>query len=183
MKQFLILLFLLALPEVKAQRYFADYMSIGTSLTYMRNVNRDSYGINSGYDEYTFNLNSGIRLSKKFFSGLHFLNIFSSEPSTKKDYYMVYGIFTQYTLLEFSEHKLLVELSMNKGSYCTCDPNPYKINGLYYLGVGGGFELPLPKWNGFFLDLSFINYAILNQVENKYAYTQYVIGINYRFND
>ena len=44
MRIILVFLFVIGCNSyIKAQRYFADYMIIGTSLTYMRNSNKDFY--------------------------------------------------------------------------------------------------------------------------------------------
>ena len=83
----------------------------------------------------------------------------------------------------FSSQKsnVFVELSGNKGNYCTCYPNfPYTRENLYYLGIGGGVNFRLHKQ--FFLDIGFTNYDILNNIKEKYNYTQYIIGINYLIN-
>ena len=180
---FITLLALIISFEAKSQRYFANYMIVGTSLTYMRNSNIDRYKTDYGYDEYTWNVNLGIRLSKRVFTGLQLLNIYSSEISTPKDYYSVYGLFTQYNFFNKETHRLFAETSINRGNYCISADLPHFRNDLYYAGVGVGYDFPIKQIPNLYLDLSFVNYFILNNIENKYSYTQYVIGLNYRINE
>lgn len=184
---FIHIMLLLCFLSAKSQNYFADYLIVGSSLTYMRFSNKDDYRIDYGYDEYTWNINAGIQLSRSLFAGLQLLNIYSSEIATKKDNYLIYGIFTQYDILNKEPYRLFIETSLSKGKYCTADDIthyvniPYSVNDLYYLGIGGGLDLPLKKIPNLYLDLSFINYSILNKIKGKYAYTQYIFGLNYRF--
>ncbi|MDA3929793.1 MAG: hypothetical protein PF541_12645 [Prolixibacteraceae bacterium] len=173
---------LLCSLSAKSQNYFADYLIVGSSLTYIRFSNKDFDSYECGYDEFTWNVNAGIQLSKNLFAGLQLLNIYSSEIATKKDNYLIYGIFTQYNLLKKEASRLFIEASLNKGNYCTALDIPYWNNDLYYFGIGGGFDFPLKKISNLYLDLSFISYSILNEVPEKYSYTQYIIGLNYRFN-
>lgn len=182
MKLIFISILVLVCFEGKAQRFFADYMIVGSSLTYMRNSNQDSYKADYGYDEYTWNMNVGIRVSKRLFTGLQVLNIYSSKISTKKDYYTVYGLFTQYDFFSKKTHRLFAEISLNRGNYCTCSDLPVKVDDLYYIGTGIGYDFPLKWIPNLYLDLSFINYFILNKIEDKYSYTQYIVGLNYRMN-
>lgn len=181
MRIILVFLFVIGCNSyIKAQRYFADYMVIGTSLTYMRNSNKDSYKTDYGYDEFTWNTNVGIQISKRLFTGLQVLNIYSSQISLPKKYYVVYGLFSQYDFLKSIEHRLFAEISINRGNYCTCVDIPYQVDDLYYIGFGAGYDYPIKKIPNLYLDISFINYSILNKIDDKYGYTQYVIGLNYR---
>jgi len=182
MKSIIVSLLVFVCFEGMAQRFFADYMIVGSSLTYMRNSNLDSYQTDYGYSEFTWNFNVGIRVSKRIFTGLQVLNIYSSQISTKKDYYAVYGLFTQYDFFNKKPHRLFAEISVSRGNYCTCSGLPTKVDDLYYIGPGIGYDLPIKWVSGLHLDLSFINYFILNNIQDKYAYTQYVIGLNYRIN-
>jgi hypothetical protein len=49
--------------------------------------------------------------------------------------------------------------------------------------MGLGYDLPIKKIRNLYLDLSFISYAILNNIEERYLYTQYIIGLNYRLTE
>lgn len=184
MKSILISLFIIGwVFEAKSQQYFANYMIIGTSLTYMRNSEKDYYKTDFGYDEYTWNLNVGIQISKRVFTGLQLLNIYSSQITAPKDYFNIYGLFTQYNVLKSETHRLFAEVSFNRGNYCTCNDIPYYFNNLYYIGFGVGYDLPIKKIPNLYFDFSFINYSIINKIYDKYGYTQYIVGINYRLNE
>lgn len=181
MRIILVFLFVIGCNSyIKAQRYFADYMIIGTSLTYMRNSNKDSYKTDYGYDEFTWNTNIGIQISKRLFTGLQVLNIYSSQISFPKKYYVVYGLFSQYDFLKSNKNRLFAEISFNRGNYCIGDNIPYQVDDLHYVGFGAGYDYPIKKIPNLYLDLSFISYYILDKISDKYSYTQYIIGLNYR---
>ncbi len=177
----LILFFILFICNIhaKSQQYFADYLIVGTSLTYIYYKDKGNY---ISYNEITWNANVGIHLNENFFSGLQILNIYSSEVGNKKDYYSIYGLFTQYDFLKKNTNRLFAEVSFNRGNYCTSNDIPSYADNLYYIGLGGGFEYKIKKIPNLYLDLSFIAYNILNKIEDKYGYTQYIIGLNYRLN-
>jgi hypothetical protein len=159
------------------ERYFAEKFIIGTSLTYIRN----SYEYYTVFNEYTWNANIGISLSKRLFSGLQLLNVYTNEQHSKSiNNHSIVGIFSQYDFFQFQDFRLFAELSLSTGNYSTSGFIPSKREGLYYLGVGIGLDYPLKFIKGLSLDLSFVTYEILNKIENKYSYTQYIVGLNYR---
>lgn len=181
----LILLSLLLIEcysSATAQRDFADHMMIGTSLTYLRFNEKDIYKNNYGYDEFTWNTNIGVSISKHIFAGLQILNIFSSQISKPKNHYIIYGLFSQFNIINFKGHRLFAEASFNQGNYCLCGDIPYKADDLYYLGIGVGYDFPFKKIPNLYLDFSFMTYPMLNKIEGKDVYNQYVVGLNYRFN-
>ncbi len=49
--------------------------------------------------------------------------------------------------------------------------------------MGAGFNIKLNKnrGNNLFLELAFFNYHGLNSIEAQSNYTQYILGLNYRF--
>ncbi len=170
------------LNSASAQRYFADYLIAGTSMTYMQNTSKDVNHNLSGYIEWTWNVNLGMRLSKRAVGGIQLLNIYSSEVYKRKDYYNLYGVFIQYNLISNKEpNRFFIEASINRSNYCLCSELPSHHNKLPYLGVGGGFDWQIKKIKNLFIDLSFISYFNLKGFEEKSAYTQYVVGLNYRF--
>ena len=77
---------LLGCLQAYSQPYFADYMVVGSSLTYLQITNKDDYGNKNGYDEYTWNVNTGIRVSKRLFTGMQVLMIYSSEINTNTNF-------------------------------------------------------------------------------------------------
>ncbi len=184
MKKLLILFCLIFfLSPIKAQRYFADYMIIGTSLTYRWDTpSTNDYSYEDTYSDYTWNVNVGIRVSKRFFTGIQILNIYAGQMHSEKYYYSIYGIFTQYNFLEWKEKRFCAELSLNRGNYVgISDKSPFYKNDTYYLGVGGGFDLPIKKIKNLSFDLSLVDYFILNNIEDKDMFFQYIIGLNYKF--
>lgn len=182
MKTLVILFFLmLSCITLKSQNYFADYLIVGSSLTYMRFTEKDEYRFTHGYDEYTWNINAGIRLSKRFFAGIQYLNIYSSDLDLPKDYYKVYGLFTQFNFLNDDNTRLFIEASLNRGDYCLAYNLPSRVDNLNYIGFGPGVDLQIKKIPNLYFDFSFINYFIANKIKGKYSYTQYIVGLNYRF--
>lgn len=184
MRAIITIIILLFCLEVLPQRYFADYMIVGSSVTYISDSdenesNRSYYDV---YNEFTWNINVGIRLSKRFFSGIQVLNIYASEKNTPKNYYSIYGLFTQFNVLNHKTHRLFAEVSLNMGDYFTGGDTPHEVDGLYYFGLGAGYDMPIKWINNLYLDLSFLNYRVFNNIEGKDNYTQYVIGLNYRLN-
>jgi len=175
-----IFLLIFLFSNLYSEHYFANYLKVGSSLTYIRNGEKDIYGDIQGEIEYTWNINLGIPLNKRLFTGLQLLNIYASEIGERKKYYAVYGLFNQYQFVKTKTFSLFAETSFNRGNYCTCNNIPFKKKDLYYLGIGSGTEIVIPKIKNLSLDLSFIFYEILNKIQGKYSYTQYIIGINYK---
>ncbi len=168
--------------HAQKERYFARNMITGTSFTWKPFNNTDPAVIDR-FNEYTWNVNAAVSLNKRIYLGLQLLNVYTNGTMNSLEKYRVYGMFVQFNMLKQTEHRFFLESSINRGNYCTCgDGDPIRKDNLYYLGLGMGYDLPLRKFlRGLYLDLSFINYLILSPVEDRYAYTQYVIGLNYRF--
>ncbi len=165
---------------LSAQKYFGDYMIVGSSLTYIPQVTKDTYGTYWGYTEYTWNINWGIRFSKRFFTGLQLLNIYSSEVYTKKQSYHIYGLFTQFDFLPDKKSRFFAEFSVNRGDYSVSSGMPTRKRNLYYLGTGLGYDLPIKWVPNLYLDLSFLIYARPDDISSQNWYTQYVVGLNYK---
>ena len=166
-----------------SQPYFAKYMIFGTSLSYMRYTEKDFNYNSVGYSEFIWNTNIGLRVNKRLLAGMTLLNIYSSELYTPKTYYTVYGIFSQFNFLPYETNRLCAEISINKGNYFTNNDIPYQIEGLYYLGFGGAYDLPIKKIPNLFIDFSFMYFIILNSLQNKNGFSQSIIGLNYRFHE
>lgn len=155
-------------------------MIVGTSVSHVRNTNVDKFGEKVGYDEITWNSNIGIQVHSKTLVGLQLLNIYTSELYDSRKYYTVYGLFSQYNFLKHKQKRLFAELSIHKGNYFVGKSIPYQIDGLYYVGFGAGYDMPIKKIPNLYFDFSFLNYYVLNRIQDKDNYTQYVIGLNYR---
>ncbi len=190
-KSILIFVFLLFSTSIFAQKkdnFLFNSFTAGTSLTYIweGEINGDKY---TGaprefiYNEYTWNINFATSLSKSFQLGIQVLNIYTSGTRIENEYNKIYGMFVQYDFLYRTPYsvKMFIDMSINRGDFCTAGfSDPYTKKGLWYHGMGGGVELPLKMISKkLFVDLSLYNYMILNKIEKKYNFTQYIIGLNY----
>ncbi len=167
--------------QAQQNRYFAKNMIIGSSLTWIYEKSFD-YPIQKGFNEYTWNVNISVSMNKRLYLGLQLLNIYTSGTDIPSENFSIYGLFAQYNLLSRTDHRFFLESSINRGDYCTCGKyEPYRMNDLHYFGIGIGYDLPIKKLlPGLYVDFSFLNYFLLNRINSKYNYTQYVIGLNYR---
>jgi hypothetical protein len=157
-------------------------MIVGTSLTWIWTTTLVDGDFNI-YSEYTWNTNIAVSLSKRVYIGIQLLNIYAQDKNKSFERFTIYGLFAQYNILRNTDHRFFIETSISRGNFCTCgDFLPRKKENLYYWGLGIGYDLPLNiVLNGLYADFSFLNYLILSPVYDKYNYTQYVIGLNYRF--
>lgn len=183
----------------QVQSNFADRLIIGSSLTYIWDFSQTTQASPTPkYNEYTWNNNIALRLSRNMYFGLSYLNIYTNgsiiqRNQNKWNHYSIIGLFTQYDLEDTfrriaklpqhertSYRRAFIEISGNLGDYCTCgQEDPYRHKNLFYYGIGAGYEFPII--NSVYLDLSFMSYYLTIKNTDKYAYTQYVIGINYIF--
>jgi hypothetical protein len=186
------LLIILIMNSIHAQEkknnHFLNSFVFGSSLTYLWDTNK-SIGT-SVFDEYfwsnySWNLNFAVSLSKSFSTGIQVLNIWSTGTRIENTHNIIYGAFVQYDFLHKtpSKKRMFIEISIDKGDFFTGGTlDPYTRKGLWYNGIGFGFEIPLKSISpNLYLDLSGYNYVILNKIFDKYNYTQYIIGLNYRF--
>jgi len=185
---FVLLLFSTNIYAQEKGNFFFNNFTAGTSLTYVRDVEiyGNTYTGAPGeyiYNDFTWNINFATSLSKNVQLGVQVLNIFSSGTRVDNEYNKIYGMFVQYDFLHKTPYsvKMFIDMSINKGNYCTCDIlDPYTKEGLWYHGMGAGVELPLKRISKrLFVDLSFYNYIILNKIEIKWNFTQYIVGLNY----
>jgi len=174
------ILLLLSINAISAQSElkFGERLILGNSLTYIP-FNED--GLRNTYHELTWNKNIALNLTKSLYLGLSYQNIFTKGSSyiisEKKENYSLVGIFLQYDLIPKKKDRILLELSWNYGNYCTCGfRDPYKEEWIDYIGVGGSYEMRLNKFISAEVGLYF--YDILEPIEAKYAFTQYVLGLN-----
>ena len=166
-----------------AQKEFGKTFIVGTSLTFIPDYNNNPSVSNYNYFEYTWNLNAAVSISKRIFTGVQALTIFTNGSRVENNTYYIIGLFGQFNFIPKQKFRFFAELSINTGDYCTCGNfDPFRVEDLVYLGWGGGFDLPLKFiTKNLYLDLSFISYLILNDIDDKHGFTQYIIGINYRF--
>ena len=172
----LVLNFVLSIG-VYAQNF--HLFTVGTSLTYIWNHNKY---YNVDYDEFTWNLNTAVNITRKISIGVQALSIFANERKTEYEYYHIVGGFLQYYFPSPKSINFFIESSINMGDfYFPENEYPSKLNRLKYLGLGSGVELMLKKGSGLFLELSFVSYQTLFPPKKCNAFTQYIVGINYKF--
>ena len=159
-----------------------DYyrFTIGSSITYIGEHNKFNY---IDYDEFTWNLNASFNITKKLQFGVQALSIFADGGNMGYEYYHITGMFFQYSFVQLKTINFFVESSINTGNFYFPKNKlyPSRLSHLKYFGWGGGAEILLLKNKGLFLDLSFISYHPLKPPEKCIAFTQYIIGINYKF--
>jgi len=182
MKTLIISAFLLLsgiLGFAQSNEYFLSSFRVGTSLTYIPN----EYDITEEYElqEYTWNINGSVYLNKRLQTGVQALLIFNHRPQSDWKKYYMYGLFGQFDFFPNQKCRLFLETSINRGDYChSGSGDPHRVNNLYYWGHGIGGDFPLRGISDrLYLDFAFINYITLNDIEFKYNYTQYIIGIDY----
>ncbi len=162
--------------------HFGDRLIIGSSYTYISNNSYFDKRIK--HHEFTLNVDAALNLNSRWYLGLSYKDIRTkgstiSKYKDKKENYYIVGLFTQYDFLHQNKYRLFAHVSGNYGNYCTCgDEDPYKVEGLHYLGLGMGFDYPLMPWLS--IDLSGVGYIPLDKIDNSssYTFTQYVIGLN-----
>jgi len=159
--------------------YFGKRFEVGSSLTYFSD-HGDQSGIYK-YQELSWNLNAKMSLSKRFYFGLQVIPILTKTFKaglTNKELFNFYGLFIQGNVVTVQNFNLFVETSINKSNMLQNVWNEPKIQeGIYYLGVGGSVDIYGKKRWG--LEIGFYNYHILNKIESKSNYTQYILGVNY----
>ena len=178
-KRLVLLIFVFIIcNRVYAQNFYR--FTIGSSLTYIGDHDKFNY---IDYDEFTWNLNTAINITNKFQIGVQTLSIFADGGNIGYDYYHIIGGFIQYNLVRHKSMNFFLESSLNTGNFYFPKRKlyPYKLNNLNYLGIGGGTEIIMIKNTGIALDLSFISYFTLRPPEKCITFTQYIIGINYKF--
>ncbi len=182
MKYYIIIIFSLTVnATIFSQKYMKPLdIVIGGSPTLIRNDERSVQGKRE--TELTLAFNIATSLHERVQIGINSMTIFHTDFNTSKtNVSRILGVFGQFSMFSSQNGNIFMELSGNKGNYCTCFPNfPYKLENLYYLGIGAGANFRLYKQ--FFLDIGFTNYDILNNIKEKYNHTQYIIGINYLIN-
>ncbi len=185
---FIILIFIsnFSFSQISSE-YLFSRIEFGSSLTYIWEK-QDMTSYEHRFNEYTWNLNSSISILERLDLGVQVLTIF-----TKDNYYQdletynIFGFFSDITLLKMNTGKIFGEISFNHGDYGTIGKgnifdDPYRVPNLNYLGIGFSLEILIYKRiPNLYFELGAYNYVILNDIDFKYNYTQYIIGLNYIF--
>ncbi len=183
MKYAALLCFLVLSFVTQAQkRYFAQNLIVGTSFTYIWDYSNFDRSVR--YYDLTYHINTAVRLSKRLYWGFDGLFIRAGGTVVPYENYKMLGSVFQYDVLGNGEGgRWLIEVGYFRGDYCTCNKGnpewPFRRAGINYLDVGFGGEIRLIK--DLFLDIGFNRYYLLDKIPEKYSWTQYVLGLNYKF--
>ncbi len=158
--------------------HFGKRFIYSTSLTYIFQPN---YQNKLKYHELTYYTGISVNINKSIYFGFEYLAIFTKGSiikfNNKNKNYFLFGVNGEYDLIPRYDDKLYIKTSFDIGNYCTCgDKDPYKKTNLYYFGLGFGYDYPISKRIA--IRFGFTNYVILNKIEDKYNYTQYILGFN-----
>jgi hypothetical protein len=163
--------------QKKSNHYLFNSFIFGSSLTVFDN------GMHEPIYEMTWNVNAATSVGKRFWVGFQVLNLFVKSDYFDTKMYHINGLFTQFSVAPYSKFRPFIELSVNKGNYYFPSNSYYPQKGvdLYYVGTGGGADIPLSFISKhLFLDVSFIFYYL----EGKGSpddYNLYILGLNYKF--
>ena len=155
---------------------FGKDLYVGISGTYIY----DSQNLYHKFHEFTFSTRVGMSFSKALVGGVQVLSIYIDGTHIDPEYFFVKGAYLQYDFLSKLKDRFYAELSYSYGDYCTCDGgDPYRVEGLSYIGLGVGGDLALGE-KGFYVSGAFVTHYIVNDLEGKYNYNIYKIGLKYR---
>ena len=173
-----------AYVQTNVSDYFAKTFDIGSSATLM--FTNDPLASVTRYRELSWNSNVKMRASKSFWVGLQIVPIFTKSIKggvTRKENFNFYGAFLQGDIYRPKKFNVFVEGSFNRSNMLLrLNDRPEKIDGINYLGFGGGLDICLNHMSSknLLLELGFYNYHPLNDIIDKSNYTQYIVGLNYR---
>ncbi len=161
--------------------FFLKKVTFGSSVTYLI----DKQDVNNAltWESWTWNINAAVSLTSDIDVGIAALPIWAKERNGVVQRNFLTGFFTQYDFLrQKNGERLFIETGFYKGNICTCgESNPYYKPGLTYIPFGGGWEKRL-NHGPVSLDISFLIYKIATKLPiDKWAYNQYVVGLNYNF--
>ncbi len=176
---------------VKAFRYLfsntlqnkSSYLKFGERILYSTSfvwLPNQGYYHENWLHEFTWYNSLSLNINKSIYVGIHYLYIFTKGSTiyteSQSEQYGIYGLVLQYDFLPRFENRLYFETSYNKGDYCPCDDDPYKLPDLSYLGIGFGYDFPVFKRITF--RMGFTNYLVIDDIKDKSNFTQYVLGFN-----
>ncbi len=132
----------------------------------------------SNYNEHTFSLNVATDISKRFRVGVDYKKLYTRGELSGRNEYALLGIFQQYKMFNDKKGFAFLELGFYKGNYCTCgDDTPFKQKGISYLNWGAGYNRKLKQ--NLSIDLAFTSAQVISKIPGRYAFTQYIIGLDY----
>ncbi|MBK8566069.1 MAG: hypothetical protein IPN76_22685 [Saprospiraceae bacterium] len=151
---------------------------VGTSLTYGIDSSFNVEGKGGKHKELSWNINAVAQLTRRVRAGINTIQIFTNDPVYGDRRFYLAGGIVQYEPFLGKKNFFLFEGGLMYGNYGTFGAgDPRKRNGLLYSDLGGSFNWRLTQ--KLYLELGFNNYFILNKAAGKYAYNQYIVGVNY----
>ncbi len=164
------------------KRDYFNKIVIGTSLTLLPDEYEDFNAPKQKASilEYTWNTNLSLEINKFFRTGFHYMYILEKSNYYDKQKYFKAGTYIQFNPLgkKTPPHRIYIENSINIGDKCSCgNDKPYRVDNLKYWGLGFGGDIEIKKW--LHLDLAYHRYIILNKIENKYNWGQYILGLDF----
>lgn len=108
--------------------------------------------------------------------------IYTRNNRNRKENYKTLGLLTQYDMVvwEWRNSRVFAEISANRSDYYTGLGTERKIQGLFVGGIGAGYEFAIIE-KSIYLEIGFYSYHIMNELKSTNPFTQYIIGLNYRF--
>lgn len=186
--KFLVLLMVFCMSQYSFSQsdngYLAKTLEVGTSFTYIWN----DYSQPAGeflYSELTWNMNVKMKLHNRFWLGLQVAPIYAwtrDKGQITNEFYHWYGLVAQFDVVSRKKFQFYVETQLNRSNLLILKEYNTKQAGIYYLGFGVGANILLNEKGrqNLFLEIGFNNSFILNRIEDKSYYTQYIVGLNYR---
>lgn len=185
MKNLFLYLILFLSLRADAQSNSSNYFNkiiLGTSVTLIsdehENVNAPKQ--KEYIKEYTWNTNLSLEINRYFRMGFQYMYIQEKSKYFDNQKYFIAGTYIQFNPLatKTPPNRIYIENSLNIGNKCTCgNDKQFKLDNLKYWGLGFGGDIKLTNW--LHLDLAFHNYIILNKIEGKYNWTQYIVGLDF----
>lgn len=177
----LIFLFFCSNTYSQSKLKFGERLILGSSLTYIMHNNEEFPAFK--FHELTWNSNIAVNITPALYFGLGFMYLHTSGSTfpnpPRQDNYNLTTAFLQYDILSKRKMRFFPEVSWSYGNYCFCGNNdPYKVEGLHYLGLGAGFDYPISK--RFSIDVAMMFYNIINDLGTpKGDYNIYTLGLNF----
>ncbi|MFK7948233.1 MAG: hypothetical protein AB8G11_11615 [Saprospiraceae bacterium] len=180
---FVLLIFFYASNMTAQQKLkFGERLIYGTSLTYIVHNDTELPGYN--FHEITWSNDLAVNITPSLYFGLGYLFIHTrgsllTPDSPNRENYSLTTAFFQYDFFPEKRMRIFPEVSWSYGNYCFCGfDDPYKVEGLHYLGLGIGGDYPIT--DRLSINLGMMFYNIVNDLDTpKGDYNIYTLGLNF----
>lgn len=153
-----------------------DKLIFGTSLT-LRNEGEEGFPDNIIYRDLTWNINAAFQFSRRFRVGAAAMPIFKKRFREDWENFFMAGAFLQFDVLPKDRSPIILEAGIFRGNFVPMSDDIIEKKGMYYLDFGASYEIYIfPK---IYLELGGNYYPLINKVEGKDNFFQYVVGVNY----